>query len=235
MDTDDNTLEKHDKSYITRDVWLDLQKKESAELNESFEETQKSRRKREMTLVIMCLLALIYTYPVNVKNLKSDQNIEIPAISLKLPLKDAINFFPTLIASIYLIFISSVVSHFSIMHRRAKVSKALEDFKETGKIPPKGGSTNFRSLSLRLLFLPTPLHPSIGDYPEAAALSKTIVDIFVGLVFTLLPYFAAVFILIKSYIIKSNIPLFIWNWICAVIMLFSFISAILEMQKKTRF
>jgi len=231
MDTDGNTMEKHNKYPISFDVWLDLQKKESEELNESFEEIQKGRRKREMTLVIMCLLVLIYTYPVNVKNLKSDQNIEIPAISLKLPLRDAINIFPTLIASIYLIFISSAISHFSILHRKARVSKALKDFKETGKIPPKEGSTNFRSLPLRLLFLPTPLHPRIGDYSETAILSKAIVDIFVGLVFTLLPYFAIVFILIKSYMIKSNISLFIWNWICVVIMLLAFIGAILEIQK----
>lgn len=56
-------------------VWLELQQKEYEEVNKEYEEEIKNRRKKEVLLIVTCLLALIYSYPV--VNFKDNPLIEI--------------------------------------------------------------------------------------------------------------------------------------------------------------
>ncbi len=98
---------------LTEEAWLKMTTKEYDVSNKALDEIQKTRRKREFILIITCLLAVIYVYPVI--NFDKVQNIKIPAISLDIPIKEAIIIFPTIIAAIYLIYLSSAIKQSILM------------------------------------------------------------------------------------------------------------------------
>jgi hypothetical protein len=204
---------------------LELQKSEFEDLNKAYNEEIKIRRKREFILVIICLIALLYTYPV--KSFESNPIIEIPAISLKIPIKDAIAVFPTLIAAIYLVFLSSAKTQIRLQSSRSISWGLLENYKHSGILKPVdlrliSGSTfdNF------YLFLPTPLHMRYYSDSYVSELSSAIVSIFVGVIFSLLPFVITIFITIKSNSLINNTYLLIWNIITISTMLLALLSSI---------
>jgi hypothetical protein len=175
-------------------------------------------------LLIICLLALLYTYPVH--SFEANPVIEIPAISLKIPLRDAVGVFPTIVAAVYLVFVASAISESMLRLQRSRYANELGHFRRTGKIPNKESTSNPLRFSPRFFFLPSPLHRR-GFVYGAAALPKAVVDGFVGLVFTLLPYATETFVLMRSWELLKSRWMLIWNCMCLTTMLLAFIGAIL--------
>ena len=210
---------------VPLEVRIDLYKRQHERLVSTYDGEQKRRPSHEAILVLTCLLAVSYTYPVG----SFDQNpvIEIAAISLKIPLRDAIAVFPTIIATLYLIFLGAALRHSNALSRLIQSDEVLRRFQETGELALLAPGA-FRVSAARYLFLPSPLHPRGGGFSEFAEIPRAIVNIFVGLVFTVLPYAAAGFITYRSWSLL-NIPWIVgWDLACIVAMILSFLSAILS-------
>src|SRR5258707_9230887 len=168
--------EKQTIAPVDKALWFEIETRESEVVSKAFESERKNRGKREFILVIICFLALLYTYPI--QDFEKNPNIEIPSISLKIPLRDAIAVFPTIIAAIYLVYLSSALSESVLMVRRSRYGRELNEFKETGQVS-KVSPRDIHLKTARYLFLPSALH-SKGFAFGAAALPKAIVDAFVG-------------------------------------------------------
>jgi hypothetical protein len=210
--------------------WLQLHGKEIDRLHKALDDERKARAKREFVLVVTCLLALLYTYPV--RNLAANPEIDIPSISLKIPLREALTVFPTLIAATYLVFFSSAIGQLFTMQSLHIYNRELDQVRETGVVPRRrswrfpvqAGRTN-----VRYLLLPSPLHARLFNFHEsgAAALSRFFVEVFVGSVFVLLPYATAVFVSVRGWeLIRSKI-LHGWDSFCLLVMLGSLASGVL--------
>jgi hypothetical protein len=210
--------------YIDKATWLELQTREIDNFNKRLDAERKNRAKREFILVITCFVALLYTYPVH--DFATNPTIEVPSISLKIPVRDAIAVFPTLIAAIYLVYLSSALGESIIMVRASRLEVELRTFKESGEIQEVSPGQFHFNVS-RYLFLPSALHSRSFVF-GAAALPKAIVDLFVGLIFTLLPYGTLVFILMRSWRLLHLKVLLTWNVVCLVIMVLAFTSALLS-------
>ena len=219
------------KAGLPAELWLELHNRELDDIKKSLDGERKNRGKREFILVIICLLALLYTYPI--QNFQTNPNIEIPAISLHLPLRDALALFPTLIAAIYLVYLASAISESILMARQGTYLWQLREFKKSGEIPPEAPERGQYFSSLRYLLLPTPLHRRGFHFGAAAAIPRAIVDGFVGFVFTLLPYMTTGFIVIKSWRLLHYKTILFWNSICLLIMVLAFASAALG-SRQTR-
>src|SRR5437762_2357669 len=103
-------------AHLPADVWLDLQKRELDAIQNALESEQKNRGKKEFMLLITCLAAFLYTYPVHAFD--TNPTIEITSISLKIPLRDAIIVFPTIIAAVYLVFVASAIGQSMLLLQR---------------------------------------------------------------------------------------------------------------------
>jgi hypothetical protein len=205
-------------------IWFELQQKELESVNKSIDSENKNRGKRELILVITCLVALLYTYPI--QGFENNPNIEIPSVSLKIPLKDAIAVFPTLIASIYLVYLSSAISQGVLMSQKRRYSMQLREFQNTGKIPERASDRVLFASTMRYLFLPSPLHRK-GFSFGAAEISRAIVDGFVGLVFNIFPFATEVYIVMKSWQLLHIKLILFWNLVCITMMGLAFASALL--------
>ncbi len=213
-------------------MWFELRRKELEDLNSSYESNLKARRKRELTLIVTCLIALIYAFPV--KDFTTNPEIEIPAISLKILLKDAITVFPTIISSVYLIYFSTVINQLWINVRRIGLRQSIEKYIESGTINDDYRYSRQRSVfQFRQVYLPSPLHVRGSmDTSSLHLLSRGLVDVFVGLVFNVVPYITIIFVTIKSFTLSHNKYFLYWNISCVVIMLASFISTIFANPKR---
>jgi hypothetical protein len=211
-------------------IWYEVQIKQLDALIKAIDSEHKSRGKREFILIITCLFAFLYAYPV--QNFDNNPSIEIPAISLKIPLKDAISVFPTLIAAIYLVFLSSAMNGFLLVAERICYARELDDFKATGEIK-EISAEEIDFSTTRYIILPTPLHHQ-GFTFGVAAMPKIIVDGFVGLVFTLFPYVITVYLIIKSWQLLNNSLILFWNIACLAIMILAFVGAVLGARSKKR-
>jgi hypothetical protein len=212
-----------EKTPLSVGVWLELHTKEFESIKKSLEGERKNRGKREFILLITCLLALLYTYPIN--GFETNPLIEIPAISLKIPLRDAVAVFPTLIAAVYLVFLASAIGESVLMVHWSWYAFKLNEFRETGAIP-QSDKARRAATSWRFLFLPSPLHMT-GVVFGAAAMAKAIVDGFVGFVFSALPYATQGFIIMRSWRLLSSWPLLIWNCLCLLTMVLALLGAVL--------
>ncbi len=221
MEQNNDSREKVDQRYL-----FEIKTTELDNINKSISEERKSRGKREFILLITCLIAFLYTYPV--ENFENNPNIKIPAISLEIPIKDAIGVFPTIIAAIYLVFLSSAISQSILMLKRHLLNDELDCFQETGTFPTDQTTSVF-NIKLRIstigyLILPSPLHTR--EFMKGIAFfSKLIVDTFVGLVFTSIPYLTMIFISMKSWSLLNNKLILVWNSLCLIIMVSGFLSA----------
>lgn len=205
-------------------AWLEIQKGEQETLSKDLDDEKKSRRKREFMLLIICLIAVIYSYPA--KGFDENPVIEIPAISLKIPLRDAIVIFPTIIAALYLVYLSSALRHSQLMKRLMDVKASLYEFKRTGQIPKDDDQINLpRSLQLHYFLVPSPLHND-PEMSVIAAAANGLVSIFVGFVFVLTPYFSAIFITLKSWHFLKNKWVLYWDIFCVFIMILTLLAGI---------
>ncbi len=99
---------------------------EKEEISKFISEETKNRRNRKFMLIIICLLAIIYSYPV--LNFINNPTIDITSISIKIPLKDVITIFPTIIASVYLVFLSSAIKQTVLLLRMHYYNFAYMEF-----------------------------------------------------------------------------------------------------------
>jgi hypothetical protein len=208
---------------------LDFWKRDHAQNLSEHDAAQKRRPKHEAILVITCLLAVSYTYPV--ETFDKNPVIEISAISLKIPLRDAIAVFPTIIATLYLIFLSAVIREINALTHLEHSTLILQHFRETREFTGKlnGYEWSPRHLAVNYLFLPSPLHSHPwGVYSTFAVMSRAIVEFFVGFVFTALPYVAAGYITYRSWLIIGNRWILGWNIVCMAAMVLSFSSAFIS-------
>lgn len=181
---------------------------------------RKARSKKEIVLVIVCLIGLIYFLPFT--DFEKNSQIEIPAISLKVPTKYISSAFPSIIVTCYLIYLHSLIfymAHLSVLQKR---SRQLISYLKTGSISEVRFKVDL-SLEYNSFFLPTPLIYIIKPELKFTKITRIIVQIYVGVIFNALPYLSIVLILIRVHKELHNILLLIWNIICIVIMLFSLI------------
>jgi hypothetical protein len=211
---------------LPTEVWLELHTKDLDNITKSLDGERKNRGKREFILLITCLLSLIYSYPIH--SFETNPPIEIPAISLKIPLRDAVAVFPTIVAAVYLVFLASAIGQSMLMTEQARLGNLLGQFRETGAVPHEEA---YATPPARYLFLPSPLHRR-GFVFGAAAMPKAIVDGFVGFVFSALPYVTQVFVIITSWRLLSSWPLLIWNCLCLFTMLLALLGAVLGTKSR---
>ena len=209
---------------------LELYQAERAEVSKSLDEELKIRRKREFVLIILCLLSVIYSYPV--QDFSKNPTIDIPSISLKIPLRDAIAVFPTIITAIYLVFLSSSIKQAVSITRMIDLNRALEEFHETGKLPKihrfnRGAYFGM----LRYIFLPSPLHHrGFSHLHGVSSVSRVIVEGFVGFVFTAIPFGTCSFLLLKSWSLFNSKLIITWNILCLSVIVLAFISSVFQMK-----
>jgi hypothetical protein len=89
---------------------------------------------------------------------------------------------------------------------------------------------------LRLIQLPTAFHRKLSldalPLSNLGRISSFIVEVFVGFIFTMVPYISAVFLIRKTWQLNQNIYILIWNLICVVIMVSVMITAILVTKRR---
>ena len=204
--------EEPDNLRVEKVIERELKKLEK--IDDTLEQHHKERGKRELILIVTCLLALLYTYPVN--TFDNNPMIEISPISIKIPLRDAIRVFPTIIVAMYLVFLSSVINEFYLRVKRHGYIHRILNLRSS-KTTTWMTDIEY-DISLReYLFLPSPLHKGRLDI-AGGNMSRFIVDGFVGFIFTMFPYAALTFIVYKSWQLFDTKVLLIWNILCIVIM-----------------
>lgn len=207
---------------------LEILRKDLDDVNASYERNIKARRKRELILITTCLIALIYTS--SSVNLQNNPEIEIPAISLKILLKDAVAIFPTIIASIYLIYVSTIITQLTMEIVISKIRSQIDLHIQILKFPKQIQLPTMTTIQIRDILLPSPLNTSRLYF--TSSISRKFVDVFVGLVFNILPYYTMIFISAKSYQLSNNIYTSIWNIVCTSVMLISFLSILISSSKR---
>jgi len=203
-------------------LWIDLKKRELESVDKSLDAENRNRRRSEFILILICVIAFIYVYPAN--KIDSDFIIEIPSISLKLPLQAALIGFPTLIASIYLILMNSAIRQSRLKIISVKINISLKKVTKSGMIPIEDEEPKSSSGVLSLLLLPSPIQMSNYGDNIISTVGNYIVKWFVGLVFNLFPYLTSLLITFKTLELISNRYIFIWDIICTSVMLMAFIS-----------
>jgi len=201
---------------------LDLFKKSHERILSTYREEQQRRPKHELFLIVTCVLAVSYTYPV----VSFDQNplIEIPSISLKIPLRDAIAVFPTIIATLYIICLSAALRQSQALFLLAKHERTLRTFQQEGKLNDVDYADPIPII--RYILLPTPLHQR-GWNPGVEDLFRAVMESFVGFVFGVLPYVAAGFITYRSWVLLHTWWIVGWNIACVLVMILGFITVVL--------
>jgi len=183
---------------------------------------RKSRGRKEVVLVLVCVIGLIYFLPFI--DFEESSQIEIPAISLKVPTKYISSAFPTIITAIYLIYLSSLISYLGHVFAYLVISRQLVSYLKTGSISEVELKDVDISLAYNSFFLPTPLIYIFKPELKFTKITRIIVQIYVGIIFNALPYLSVVLILMRVHKEIHNIPLLVWNIICIVVMFLSFIG-----------
>ena len=212
-------------SPVSSKTWYELKQNEFVRAQESRITQQKAKKKAQFTLIIICLLAVIYTYPVS--NLAQNPTIDIKAIALSVPLKDAIAIFPTILACCYLSFISAVINHALAASNEGDVAWMLTEFERSGKIPRRSRESNdWLYYVSTWIFSPT-LLPFLPAFRLKNANLYYVTQIttsrFIGAVFTTIPFASSIFITIRAYELLGSVWVLIWDIICISIMLLTII------------
>jgi hypothetical protein len=197
----------------------DAKTQELRELESQAEKEVKTRSRIEYALVIVCVLAFVYTYPV--ETLADNPQIEIPAVSIKIPLRDAIIFFPTLIATLYLMFISSATQHFMLVRNASEIRAERPVLGELEQISASEVARQefYRAVS-KLLYI---LNPSALLKGFGSALMFA--ELVVAVVYSTLPYVVSVFISARTWTLLHSKMILAWDLLCLLVMVAAFIGA----------
>lgn len=204
------------------ELWIDLKKRELESVNNSLNTEIKIRKRSEFLLILFCVIAFIYIYPV--QEIDSNLIIEIPAISLKIPLQIALIGFPTLITSIYLIFMNSAIRQSRLKIISIKINVALKKITKFSPIAIDQEKTNTSKVSLSLFLLPSPIQMPTYSENYFTKVGNFIVKWFVGLVFNLFPFVTTFIITLKANNFLNNKIILVWDIVCILIMLITFLS-----------
>jgi hypothetical protein len=190
-------------------------------------EEWKIRRSREFILMTICIIVLLYTYPIDINansSTKIKELIEISPLSIKIPLADAIAIFPTIITAIYLVYLSSSLKLIKFT-ALAFGSLGIEStYKED------------RMNRVAIIFIPAAVTMADPDKPIPlsgfSAATQLIVLLFVSLIFAVFPYAMIALSTIRSWQLLNNSLLLIWNLVCISIMLLAVAGQIFGTSKK---
>lgn len=187
----------------------------------------KIRRARELILMTTCAIVLLYTYPIDISadsSNKIEEVIEISPLSIQIPLADAISIFPTIIAAIYLVYLSS----------SSKVNKLTAlAFRSVGI---ERGILEDRLMTASIVFVPAAVTLADPDKPiplsALGVVTQLITLLFVGLIFSIFPYAMVVLTTIRSWQLFENGLLLSWNLLCIAIMIMAVVGQIFGFSKK---
>jgi hypothetical protein len=223
---------------VSPETLAEIRKHDYQEAGRYFDEEMQSRRKIEVILVLTYLLTVIYAYPV--QDLQTNPAIEISPLSLKIPLKYAIIISPTLIAALYLTYISSGIQQ-SVLERQHTYFRYLFEFPQE-QIVTKEDEERFMiwlagNIShLRFVLLPTAFQRKVSlPLSKMGRISSTAVEIFVGFVFTMAPYASVIFLVYKAWVLNKNTYILGWNGVCVAIMVSVMVTAIFATKKSRGF
>ena len=188
------------------------------------------RRKREYYLVLVCMIALVYSLPVT--DISRESNINIPAISLNLSIEYALILFPTVIAAFYLTYISSAIRHSTTQWHAANLKQQLNAMEKGESLKAFSHYQDAFGVPLRFILLPLPLHPGGYSVLKTSRFAKKCVDYFVGFVFNGFPYLAVGYVVVKSFNLLDNKVLLAWNLLCITVMLLAFVSTIFSQKRR---
>lgn len=201
------------------------QKKLEQQLDEAgsnLSSERKSRGKREIILIITCLIGLVYFLPFT--DFEQTSQINIPAISLKIPTKYISSAFPSIITAIYLIYLYSLISYLGVLMAYQHISNQLQNFLENKPIAEAFLKDENFNLARYSFFLPTPLIYMFKPELKFTKITRIIVQIYVGIIFNGLSYLSVILILLRVHQGTKSILLLVWNIACIIIMILSFIG-----------
>ena len=215
---------------VSFEIWVDLKKRELDSVNKSLDEENKNRRRSEFLLLLFCIISFVYIYPVS--KIDSTFLIEIPSISLKIPLQAALIGFPTLITSIYLILLNSAIRQSRLRIISIKINNQLKDITR-GTMLFDDKELKSTKGKISLLLLPSPIQMPTYSNNRFTKIGNYLIKWFVGIVFNLFPFITSLLIIIKTQDLLGNILILIWNIVCITIMLVSFISTYINYSTST--
>lgn len=210
-----------------KNIWFELRKGELSLNEQRFENEKKLRRNREFILFITCLIGLMYFLPMD--SIENNAAIEISAISLKLDLIYAIYIYPTLIAIIYILVISSSLTQSQLMSLIIQTKKELVDYEVNLEIPNPKLYLDHK-VSLRYLILPSLLHSNfLTDSKVAISLGK-IIMYFISFVYFFVPLCGNFMLIQKVNNLVGSWWLYLWNIICFLMMIISYLNAFFSIK-----
>lgn len=187
----------------------------------------KTRRSREFILIITCAIILLYIYPLDITDGNLDkvrEVIDISPLSIKIPLADAIAIFPTIIAAIYLVYLSS--------SSKVNAFSALA-FSSIGINRSYSEDVIDRAV---IVFIPASVTAADPDKPVPLSalgmVSQLITLLFVGLIFSAIPYAAMILSIYRGWQLFDNNYQLLWNLACFAIMLLAVVGQLFGSSKE---
>lgn len=210
---------------VDKGAWITLQTRDLDDCYKTFDEEGTRRRRYELVLLTVCFLAAIYTYPG--RHPHPANTIDIPALSVKIPVRHATALFPTIIAACHLITVMAAIRQGELTWRMEANRHALLMVKNGGDIPQKMPCPpQGYEAALRRVVLPTPLHTLSPGGTPVSHVVENLVAIFVGSIFILVPFAVTVLVTARGWQLTTNPWWLAWNLACISIMLFAQAGAI---------
>ena len=202
-------------------ILVDYKSQLLKEVSEKLENEKKSKSRKESLLFIICAITLLYTLPL--ENVTTQTDITIPAISMKIPIKTAINFFPTLISILHLMI---VTSNIKLIELKFKRSRLLTEIREEIEGPTEDRRGTYRKAYLRQFFLPSQINPQVFTVSKFGEFCIAFVNYFVAVVYTIFPISVIVFVIFKTYSLSHQWYILIWNCLCLTAIIIGMIGTL---------
>jgi hypothetical protein len=192
----------------------------------------KSRIFYELVLGIISMIFFLYSYNYKIGLLEIDsKNVQIPFLSLEIPLISAFPFFPSILAISYILMMSSIEKLITIQRKQFSTS-----YKYFGRFPSE--DTLFEqeaSLRRGTLIVPSSINfdPIVAiSVSHISSMLRLISILFISIIYVCFPYYVIIYSIIVIYSINPSILLLSWNIACVLMMIFYFIAILLGASKK---
>jgi hypothetical protein len=205
---------------------IEILEKDLARIESAIQDSIKERRKREFVLLVSCIIAAIYILPKETFDI--NPQIEIPSISLQVPVKYVAALFPTALAAIYLTYLGTAIlqrtlfiSYSNVRFQRDTAWGIQADRQQVMANEPLALGLFYPQL---IALIPSALHGLAGVPSIFNNKTQGFIIVFVGTVFHVIPYLTVGFVIWRSYQAFASIWLLTWNLFCAIYMLIAFYS-----------
>lgn len=187
-------------------------------------EARQRRARRELHLLAICAVALLYAYPP-ARNAQTE--ITIQAISLTLPLYAFLQAMPTAIAIFYILYMQSVIEQ-----ARAQLDLREAQAELQCLLTPEADHhrRGFGMSGLDTIILSSVRTPMFSFY--TAHWMLILKDIFLWLVFAILPFLAAFLCIRTAQILGGSLGMTIWNAICLIVMALAWGGTAEQLQRE---